>query len=159
MSLKVSVSAFKWGIDQTFMLTQPTATLVFSKLANGEFYCKALYFIQLGNSIDNIDRDGLNPILHGGEESSPPGRLSLSNRRWMPQMGWFFMTLFLSISERSWLGHFWDFFLKKFQKWPLQDFSNIATNKVTKNQPVWGIQRRLTYNIWQGGSIWPPHVK
>ena len=40
--LKVSVSAFKWGIDQTFMLIQPTATLVFSKLANGEFYCKAL---------------------------------------------------------------------------------------------------------------------
>ena len=24
------------------MLIQPTATLVFSKLANGEFYCKAL---------------------------------------------------------------------------------------------------------------------
>ena len=43
MSLKVSVSAFKWDIDQTFMLTQPTATLVFSKLANGEFHCKALY--------------------------------------------------------------------------------------------------------------------
>ena len=30
----------------------------------------------------------------------------------MPRMGWFFMTLFLSILERSWVGHFWDFFLK-----------------------------------------------
>ena len=40
--LKGIVSAFKQGIYQTFMLTQPTATLVFSKLANGEFYCKAL---------------------------------------------------------------------------------------------------------------------
>ena len=27
-------------------------------------------------------------------------------------MDWFFMTLFLSILERSWVGHFWDFFLK-----------------------------------------------
>ena len=43
--------------------------------------------------------------------------------------------------------------LKKFQKWPLQDFSNIARNKVTKNQPIWGIQRRLTYDNRQGGSI------
>ena len=36
------VSEFNWGIDQTFKLTQPTATLVFSKLENGEIYCKAL---------------------------------------------------------------------------------------------------------------------
>ena len=48
-------------------------------------------------------------------------------------------------------------FSKKFQKWPLQDFSNIARNKVTKNQSIWGIQRRITYDIRQGGgSIWPP---
>ena len=67
----------------------------------------------------------INPILHGGgEESSPPGRLSLSNRRWMPQMGWFFMTLFLPILERSWRGHFWKLFWK-FQKfWRRQFFQN-----------------------------------
>ena len=30
----------------------------------------------------------------------------------MPQMDWFFMNLFLSLLERSWVGHFWDFILK-----------------------------------------------
>ena len=30
MSLKVAVRPFKWGIDQAFMLTQPTTTLIFS---------------------------------------------------------------------------------------------------------------------------------
>ena len=47
-------------------------------------------------------------------------------------------------------------FSKKFQKWPLQDFSNIARNKVTKNQPIWGIQRRLTYDNRQGGGQFDP---
>ena len=47
-------------------------------------------------------------------------------------------------------------FSKKFQKWPLQDFSNIATNKVTKNQPIWGIQRRLTFDNRQGGGQFDP---
>ena len=32
-------------------------------------------------------------------------------------------------------------FSEKFQKWPPQKFSNIARNKVTKNQSIWGIQR------------------
>ena len=38
----------------------------------------------------------------GGGRIFPPGWLSLSNPFWMPQMGWFFMTLFLPISEKSW---------------------------------------------------------
>ena len=51
-------------------------------------------------------------------------------------------------------------FSKKFQKWPPQDFSNKARNKVTKNQPIWGIQRGLTYNNRQGGvNLTPPHVE
>ena len=55
----------------------------------------------------------LNPILHGGGvKSTPPGWLLYANPRGMPRMDWFFMTLFLSILERSWVGHFWDFFLK-----------------------------------------------
>ena len=54
-----------------------------------------------------------NPILHGGGvKSTPPGWLLYANPRGMPRMDWFFMTLFLSILERSWVGHFWDFFLK-----------------------------------------------
>ena len=48
-----------------------------------------------------------------GQEDPPlPGWLSYANPRGMPRMGWFFMTLFLSILERSWVGHFWNFFLK-----------------------------------------------
>ena len=35
MSLKVAVRPFKWGIDQAFMLTQPTTTLIFSNYPGG----------------------------------------------------------------------------------------------------------------------------
>ena len=48
-------------------------------------------------------------------------------------------------------------FLEKFQKWPPQDFSNIARNKITKNQPIRDIQQILMYDNRQGGSsIWLP---
>ena len=77
----------------------------------------------LGRMSRDVSTGCLNPILHGGK-NLPPGRLSLSNRRWMPQMGWFFMTLFLPILERSWGGHFWKLFWK-FQKfWRRQFFQN-----------------------------------
>ena len=42
-TLKVTVNAFKWGIDHTFMLTQLIATPIFWKLANGKFHCKGPY--------------------------------------------------------------------------------------------------------------------
>ena len=51
-----------------------------------------------------------NPILHGGVKLTPPCRLSYVNRCWMPQMGWFLVTLFVAILEKSWRGHFWNFF-------------------------------------------------
>ena len=35
MSLKVAIRPFKWGIDQAFMLTQPTTTLIFSNYPGG----------------------------------------------------------------------------------------------------------------------------
>ena len=50
--------------------------------------------------------------MGGGIKSIPPNWLLYTNPHWMPWMDWFFMTLFLSILERSWVGHFWDFFLK-----------------------------------------------
>ena len=48
MSLKAAVRPFKWGIDQAFMLTQPTTTLIFSNYPGGGkanatsvgFHCK-----------------------------------------------------------------------------------------------------------------------
>ena len=57
----------------------------------------------------------------GGGRIFPPDWLSLSNRRWMLQMGWFFMTLFLPILERSWRGHVWKLFWK-FQKFLRRQF-------------------------------------
>ena len=55
----------------------------------------------------------VNPILHGGGvKKTPPDWLSYANPRGMPRMNWFFMTLFLSTLEKSWVGHFCDFFLK-----------------------------------------------
>ena len=48
----------------------------------------------------------------GGVKKTPLDWLSYANPRGMPKMGWFFMTLYLSILERSWEGHFWHFFLK-----------------------------------------------
>ena len=64
-------------------------------------------------------------------------------------------TFFLKflIFQKFWKNSFsWKIlkFLEKFQKWPPQDFSNIARNKVTKNQPIQGIQQRLTYDNQQG---------
>ena len=54
-----------------------------------------------------------NPILHGGGvKSTPPGWLLYANPWGMPKMGWFFMTLYLSILGRSWEGQFWHSFLK-----------------------------------------------
>ena len=68
--------------------------------------------MEVNSSTYNL-RPKLNPILHGGGvKSTPPGGLSYANPRGMPRMNWFFMTLFLSILERSWVGHFCDFFLK-----------------------------------------------
>ena len=40
----------------------------------------------------------------------PPGCLSLVAHWWMPQIGWFFMRLFLAILAISWTGHFCQFF-------------------------------------------------
>ena len=51
----------------------------------------------------------------GGCDTPPPGGLSFAAHRWVPQTGWFFMSLFLAILELSWTGHFWIFFWK-FQK-------------------------------------------
>ena len=41
--------------------------------------------------------------------------------------------------------NFWNF-QKKFQKWPVQDSSNIARNKLIKNQPVWGTHQWAANN-------------
>jgi len=56
----------------------------------------------------NLSQEGFNPILHGGGvKLTPPGWLLYANPQGMSRMGWFFMTLFLSILKRSWVGHFW----------------------------------------------------
>ena len=50
-------------------------------------------------------------------------------------------------------------YVKKSQKWPTQDLSNIGRSKVIKNQPVWGISRGLAYDNQPGGSFWPPPMQ
>ena len=87
-------------------------------------------FWQLWNSNSGLLHEPLNPILHGGGRIFPPGRLSLSNRRWMLQMGWFFMTLFLPILERSWRGHVWKLFWK-FQKFLRRQFFQNSIQRGT----------------------------
>ena len=59
----------------------------------------------------------------GGIKLIPPDWLSYTNPRGTPWMDWFFMTLFLSILERSWVGHFWDVFLKFPKNFTLTIFS------------------------------------
>ena len=64
----------------------------------------------------------VNPILHRGIKSIPQGWLLCTNPQGMPQIGWFFMTLFLSTFERSWVSHFWGFFLKISKNFTLNFF-------------------------------------
>ena len=53
-----------------------------------------------------------NPILHGGgSKRSPLADYCTLIIGGCPKWA-NFMTLYLSILERSWVGHFWDFFLK-----------------------------------------------
>ena len=55
--------------------------------------------------------------------------------------------------------NFWNF-QKKFQKWPVQDSSNIARNKLIKNQPVWGTHRWVANDKPpKGGVSHPPPCK
>ena len=75
-----------------------------------------------------------NPILHGGGvKSTPPGWLLYANPRGMPRLDWFFMTLFLSILERSWVGHFWNLFLK----FPKKFASTIFFTYIPKGGPFY----------------------
>ena len=75
----------------------------------------------------------VNPILHGGGECDTPpfGGLSFATHRWVPQTGWFFMSLFLAILELSWTGHFWNFF------WKFQKFSRrqIFPKSIQRGDP------------------------
>ena len=50
----------------------------------------------------------------GGGAKRPPWLIMvlICNPWGMPKMGWFFMTLYLSILGRSWEGQFWHSFLK-----------------------------------------------
>ena len=50
--------------------------------------------------------------MGGGCDTPPLGGLSFAAHRWVPQTGWFFMSLFLAILELSWTGRFWIFFWK-----------------------------------------------
>ena len=51
--------------------------------------------------------------------------------------------------------NFWNF-QKKFQKWPVQDSSNIARNKLIKNQPIWGTHQWAANDKPPRGGVSPP---
>ena len=55
-------------------------------------------------------KNSLTLFYLGGSKRS--GWLLCTTPQRMPQIGWFFMILFLLTFERSLVGHFWDFFLK-----------------------------------------------
>ena len=67
----------------------------------------------------------------GGGWYTPLGGLSFAAHRWVPQTGWFFMSLFLAILELSWTGHFWIFF------WKFQKFSRrqIFPKSIQRGDP------------------------
>ena len=67
----------------------------------------------------------------GGCDTPPLGGLSFAAHRWVPQTGWFFMSLFLAILELSWTGHFWIFF------WKFQKFSRrqIFPKSIQRGDP------------------------
>ena len=52
----------------------------------------------------------------GGGWYTPPWWFIVRCYRWVPQTGWFFMSLFLAILELSWTGHFCIFFWKSILK-------------------------------------------
>ena len=65
----------------------------------------------------------------GGGWYTPPGGLSFAAHWWVPQIGWFFMSLFLAILELSWTGHFWNFF---------ENFKNFCVDKFFQNRSKGG---------------------
>ena len=73
--------------------------------------CELPHILEGNNTFMNV-MIYLTLFYMGWVKSTPLGWLLYANPRGTPQMNWFFMTLFLSILERTWVGHFWDFFLK-----------------------------------------------
>ena len=57
-------------------------------------------------------------LFYMGGQIDPHCQLLYVNCCWMPQMGWFLVTLFLAILENSWGGHFWNLS----QKWIFSKF-------------------------------------
>ena len=111
-------SVFFSMITPTLLLLQETPQKLISNVT--------WMFILIKNLVKMITSwvHYLYPILHGGGvELTPPGWLLYANPRGMHRMDWFFMTLFLSILERPWVGHFWDFFLKFPKKFTSTIFS------------------------------------
>ena len=87
--------------------------------------------------------------MGGGVKSTPPGWLLYANPRGMPRMDWFFMTLFLSILERSWVGHFWDFFLK----FPKNFTSTIFSTYNPKGGPFYTSKNASIFGSFLGSKM------
>ena len=87
--------------------------------------------------------------MGGGVKSTPPGWLLYANPWGMPRMDWFFMTLFLSILERSWVGHFWDFFLK----FPKNFTSTIFSIYNPKGGPFYTCKNAFRIGSFLGSKI------
>ena len=83
----------------------------------------------------------VNPILHRGIKSIPQGWLLCTNPQGMPQIGWFFMTLFLSIFKWSWVGQF-GFSFWKFQKILRRPFFSY---KIQRGDP--SIRVKMTFSL------------
>ena len=98
------------------------------------------------NSLDQNHNTGGPPLtlFYMGGQKDPLGWLSYANPRGMPQVGWFFMTLFLSILERSWVGHFWNFFLKN----PKNFTSTIFSTYNPKGGPFYASVRTPSPSIF-----------
>ena len=77
------------------------------------------------NTVSLVSPTTLTLFYMEGIKSISPDWLSYTNLCGMLWMDWFFMTLFLSILERSWEGHFWNFFLHELSNFNPSKFEII----------------------------------
>ena len=84
---------------------------VYKKWSTYQKIGDVLFFSYIKATIGQFDKT-INPILHEGGTKCPPCGFSSVDFWWMRQMGSFFLTLFLSIFDRSWQIYFLEFFFK-----------------------------------------------
>ena len=103
----------------------------------------------------NLSRDGifseilLNPILHGGDQNDPPRLIIVQQSSWNALNGLIFHDFVPFNIKKSWVGHFWDFFLK----FPKNFTSTLFSKYNPKEGPFYTCKNAFIFGSFLGSKM------